>query len=40
LITSVPFFVERKLGSKLASRKIGRPKKAAVDTDDLLETRL
>jgi len=27
LITSVLFFVERQLGRKLVSRKIGRPKK-------------
>jgi hypothetical protein len=32
--------LERRLGRKLGPRKIGRPKKAVVDTDGLLESRL
>jgi putative transposase len=32
--------LERRLGRKLGPRKIGRPKKAVIDTDGLLESRL
>jgi len=32
--------IERQLGRKLGPKKIGRPRKTTVDTDDLLESRL
>jgi hypothetical protein len=32
--------IERQLGRKLGPRKIGRPKKPVIETDDLLESRL
>jgi len=40
--TPFPFrlTIERQPGRKLASKQIGRPKKTATATDDLLESRL
>jgi putative transposase len=32
--------IERQLGRKLGPKKIGRPKKVVIETDDLLESRL
>ncbi len=31
--------IERQLGRKLGPKKIGRPKKTIIETDDLLESR-
>ena len=32
--------IERQLGRKLGPKKIGRPKKAVIETDDLVKGRL